>query len=127
MFMKSKSTKLISFLAEEGYKSTLEIPESTLQDITVNLIRETPTKLLPFLEDHDKTRDILTMLAGWMETEDEEIGRDILDKLRNCAVTAFEPDIDEAIKNYNQREELAQIEARRENAANVYADNRQRI
>ena len=119
--------KMIAECYEEGLTNTNKVGEYVLQDITALMIQETPTKYLPFIENYDKNRDLMMMLSKWMETEDEEIGYNILDKLRNLAITAYEPKIEELLQEYSSREEKAQQESRREYAAQVYADNRQRI
>lgn len=127
MFKSSEFQSYLGHLFELGKTHTNQIEEESLIDLTAKLIRETPTKYLPILENYDRSRDVICMLSKWMETEDEEVGYEILCKLRDCAISAFESTIDDKLADYAQREEAAQREAAKENAINIYLDNKQRL
>ena len=98
-----------------------------LESMTALLIKETPTKYLPFIEEKDHGREVLFMLREWIETEDEGLGYDILSKMKNLVVDAMSYKIEEEMLDYEKREEIARKETRDHERQEGYVFDKQRI
>lgn len=127
MFRTSKVEPYLAHLYESGLTSISKLDVEHLQDLTVHLMREMPTKHLPKIEDYDKNRDIMLMLAKWMEGEDEHEGYKLLCEMRDIALKAFEGVIEDKLSDYTRREEAAEREGAREREIDIYLDNKQRL
>lgn len=127
MFRTSKVEPYLAHLYESGLTSVAKLDAEHLQDLTVHLIREMPIKYLPKLDDYDKNRELILMLAKWMEGEDEHEGYKLLCEMRDVALKAFEGIIDDKLSDYTRREEAAERQGSREREIDIYLDNKQRL
>ena len=117
----------LGHLAEINRLDIDKLDEEDMATMTVRLLAETPTKYLPKVEDYDPSREIATMMSGWIESEDEYLGYQILSKMRDLTIKAMTPVIEDTINDYAKREEAAMEQARKDREADIYCDNRQRI
>lgn len=101
----------LEYLFSVGKDDITKLNEEDLNDLTSRAIKETDTKYLPYLERNDHSREIITMLSVWMDSEDENMGYEILSKLRNLATKAFYYDIENQMVQYAKNQEILQKES----------------
>lgn len=117
----------LGHLAEIDHLDIDKLDDEDLATMTVRLLAETPTKYLPKVEDYDPSREIATMMSGWIESEDEYLGYQILSKMRDLTIKAMTPIIEDRINDYARREEAAMEQGRKDREADIWCDNRQRL
>lgn len=125
--MRSSFEAYLSHLWEIGRDSISRLKYEDYEQLTVLLLRKTPRKLLPFFEHYDRSRDVICMMSKWIETEDEELGQDILQEMKKLIVTAMTPQIEDEMDDYARREEIAIRETRENERLEGISFDRQRI
>lgn len=125
--MISKFYTAVQNLCGNGFCKYEKLEYETICDLTALKILETPTKLLPFLEDKDTTRSLITMLAKWLQTYDSDLRDEIMEELTKLATESFESEIEKEFELWHLNEERHAREAKRDREHLIYVDNRQRI
>lgn len=94
----------LSHLWELGRNEMHRLDEQDYAQLTSRIIKATPTKLLPHFEAYDKEREIMLLMGEWMETENTDLGNEILAKMREYMITALTPQIEDRMADYGQRQ-----------------------
>lgn len=102
--MSSKIDIYLSHLWELGRTDLHLLEEVDFTELTSLIIKETPLKLLPFFEKYDVEREIMLMMATWMDREDRYTGDEILSRMSGYMITAMTPLIQDRLENYAKRQ-----------------------
>lgn len=127
MFKLLKVQRYLGNMFDLGRDTVSRMDQEDYVELTVNLIREMPIKYLPKLADYDHDREIMSLLANWIETEDENDGHKLLYKMREVALKAFAPAVEDEVRHYAFREAKAKQTAKKDAEHLIYQDNKQRI
>lgn len=116
----------LSHLWELGKREYSDLVDRDFEEMTAILIREMPIRFLPKLEDYDQKREVMAMLGEWMQTEDDFLGHQILERMKELAIKAMHPICQDEMRHYAKREQQAIDETRTSLEQHIAADNRQR-
>ncbi len=126
--MKKLNSELyLSHLWELGQTDISQLTDYDMASMTSALIAEQPLSLLPPIEQKDRARQLLVLIGKWIDTEDEDLGRDILDLLRNLVIKSMEPTIEKVMMDYAKREKMAQEQAKEDRLYDNYIYIKNRI
>lgn len=117
----------LSHLWEIGRQEMKDLEIEDYIQLTSRLIKETPTKMLPLLENYDKTRYLIIMLSAWMNDEDPDLAQLILEEMRDIAITAMTPMIEDVMESYRKRNAIALREEQKNLTAEGMYYDRNRI
>lgn len=125
--MSSTVDMYLNHLWDLGRTEIKKLIEDDYYALTCKIIKETPTKHLPLFEKYDDTREIMIMMADWIEGEDDYLGHEILCKMRDRIIKSMSPLIEDRMHNYSLREEKAAEQNNRNQELEGYAFDKQRI
>lgn len=94
----------LSHLWELGRNTMRRLEELDYAELTSRIIKTTPTKMLPYFEAHDREREIMILMGEWINTENADLGNEILAKMREYMITALTPQIEDRMAEYGKRQ-----------------------
>lgn len=125
--MKQTFDQALEDLCEAGFTNFNELESQTVCELAALKVMETPTDKLPLLERFDGSRELIMMVAKWIDTNDYELRDDIMGKLENLVSKAYSFAIQIEFERWNKKNEWELEVARIDREHLIYADNRQRI